>query len=67
MMVHLTMISGTNGEEERLSLLYETNARLCDQVETFDAISANKTADAADNDRKSSTIGQLRHESEEEK
>ena len=61
MVVHLTMISETNGQKEKLSLLYETNARLCDQVEIFDAISANKTADAAGSDRKSSTIDQLRH------
>ncbi|KAL9064696.1 MAG: hypothetical protein Q9161_008704 [Pseudevernia consocians] len=66
MMVHLTMISETNGQKEKISLLYETNARLCDQVEIFDAISANKTADTAGSDRKSSTIDQLRHYLEEE-
>ena len=66
MVVHLTMISDTNGDKEKFSLLYETNAKLCDQVEIFDAISANKTGDAAGSDRKSSTIDQLRHYLEEE-
>ena len=49
-----------------MSLLHKTNARLCDQVEVFDAVAADNATDAAGYDRKASKISQLRRELEEE-
>ncbi len=63
---YLTVISETNDEKENLSLLHETNNRLCDQVEIFDAIAANEAADTVGNDRKATAIGQVRRQIEEE-
>ena len=56
-----TVASNTNNEKEKMALLYETNARLCDQVEIFDANAANDTVDAA-----GTAIGRLRRQLEEE-
>ena len=60
------MISEINYEKETLSRLYETNAKLCDQIEIFDAIAANQSSDATGSDRKATAIGQLRRQLEEE-
>ncbi|CAF9938384.1 hypothetical protein IMSHALPRED_000777 [Imshaugia aleurites] len=63
----LTMISETDDDEKKkLSLLSERNTKLCDQVEIFDAVAANGPADAAGNDRKITTMSQLRSQLEEE-
>ncbi|KAL9136562.1 MAG: hypothetical protein Q9175_002238 [Cornicularia normoerica] len=58
--------SETDNEKEQMALLYETNTKLCEQVEIFDAIAANQNVDAAGIERKATTIGQLRHQLEEE-
>ncbi len=63
---HLTVTSESDDEKEILSLLHETNNRLCDQVEIFDAIAANEAADTVGNDRKATVIGQMRRRLEEE-
>ena len=61
------MISETDDDEKKkLSLLSERNTRLCDQVEIFDAVAAIGPADAAGNGRKTTTMGQLRSQLEEE-
>lgn len=52
--------------KETTSLLYDTNARLCDQVEIFDAIAATDGTDATRDGRKPTAIGQLRLQLEEE-
>lgn len=63
---YLTLTSETDKEKEQMALLYETNTKLCEQVEIFDAIAANQNVDAAGIERKATTIGQLRHQLEEE-
>ena len=60
------MTSDTNNVKETMSLLCDTNARLCGQVEIFDAIAADFDTDATGNGRKSTAIGQLRRQLEEE-
>ena len=62
----LTVASDTNHEQEKVARLLETNTKLCDQVEIFEAVTANDTVDAAGNDRKSTAIGRLRRQLEEE-
>ena len=62
----LNVTSDANHEKEKTDLLHETNTRLCDQVEIFDAIAAIGTADAAGDDRKATPIGQLRRQLENE-
>ena len=62
----LIVTSNTNHERDKIELLYKANNRLCDQVEIFDAIAANDTADAAANDRKATAIGRLRCQLEKE-
>ncbi len=57
------MNSDISDENLRLSLLCETNSRLCDQVEIFDAIAA--ITDAAGDGRKDTMIGRMRHQLEE--
>ena len=60
------MTSDTSNMKEITSLLYDTNARLCDQVEIFDAIAAKDDTDATRDGRKPTAIGQLRLHLEEE-
>lgn len=60
------MTSETDKEDETISLLYETNTRLCDQVEIFDAIAVIDTADAAADDGKATAMRQLRRQLEDE-
>ena len=62
----LIVTSDANHEKDKVALLHETNSKLCDQVEIFDAIAANDTAYAAGNDRKATAIGQLRRQLEED-
>ncbi len=57
------MNSDISDENFRLSLLCETNARLCDKVEIFDAIAT--ITDAAGDGRNDTMIGRLRRQLEE--
>lgn len=56
----LTVTSESIDKDESLSLLYETNTKLCDKIEVFDAIAANGSAEGTRTDTKATTIGQLR-------
>ena len=62
----LTVTSEFADKEESLSLLYETNAKLCDQIEVFDIIAVNESAEGTRTDTKATTIGQLRRQLEAE-
>ena len=59
------MNSDISDERMSLSLLCETNSRLCDKVEIIDAIAANGISDAAGDGRKYTMIGHMRHQLEE--
>lgn len=60
------MTSDTSNMKETTSLLYDTNAKLCDQVEIFDAIAAMDGTDATRDSQRPTAIGQLRLQLEEE-
>lgn len=60
------MTSDTSNMKETTSLLYDTNAKLCDQVEIFDAIAAMDGTDATRDGQRPTAIGQLRLQLEEE-
>ena len=62
----LIVTSISNHEKEEIALLHKTNARLCDQVEIFEAMAANDAADAAWDDCKATAITRLRRKLEEE-
>ena len=64
--VQLIMNSDTDHETDALALICETNTRLCDQVEIFDAIATINTTNAAGSNPKPTAIGRFRRQLEEE-